>query len=449
MRKLSLVLALAAPSLLAGPACAQEIAGGIIFSRHRSFMIPFDSGPGEGRLKQLQLYLSTDLGRTWQPSAVAPPEQKRFRFVSDRDGYFWFAVQTQDLEGRLFPANMAGAEPSLKVVIDTVPPQVTLTPLAPRGAEVGVAWEIRDDNLDLTLPDAVRLEYRTPLTAGAWAPLKLPPSAAQHYWNPGFAGQIEVRLTARDRAGNTQTAATTVGPGGGAAPVFTPATPADPPPPPIAGPLDHERKLVGSKRITLNYELKDVGPSGVSVVELWYTMDGRSWNKYPVKFGEDPTQKNIAFDVVGEGLYGITLVAKSGVGLGERPPQAGDRPQIWIEVDLTKPDVRLQNVMVGQGPEKGKLFITWMARDKNMARDPITLSYAESPSGPWTPIASKLANTGRHIWTMPERVPYQFYLKVEAIDQAGNIGEAVTESLIRVDLAQPKVRILNVEPASP
>ena len=36
---------------------------------------------------------------------------------------------------------------------------------------------------------------------------------------------------------------------------------------------------------------------------------------------------------------------------------------------------------------------------------------------------------------------------VEAIDQAGNIGEALTDSLIKVDLSQPKVKILTVEPA--
>src|SRR5205814_7780517 len=59
------------------------------------------------------------------------------------------------------------------------------------------------------------------------------------------------------------------------------------------GPTEGERRLVGSKRVSLNYELKEVGPSGVSQVELWYTQDGRSWNKYPLRFGDDPTQKSI------------------------------------------------------------------------------------------------------------------------------------------------------------
>jgi hypothetical protein len=47
---------------------------------------------------------------------------------------------------------------------------------------------------------------------------------------------------------------------------------------------------------------------------------------------------------------------------------------------------------------------------------------------------------------MPELVPFEFLVKVEAIDEAGNIGEAITPETIKVDLVQPKVRIKSVEP---
>lgn len=455
MRKLPLFLVLMlAAWLAAAMSPAQESSGGIIFSRHRQFRIPFNTGTGAGRLKQLQLFVSSDQGRTWQPSATAPPEQGHFRFLSERDGYYWFTVQTLDLDGRLYPLTLEGAAPSLKVVIDTQPPTVTLQPLAPRNGEVGVSWDIRDENLDLAAPEAVRLEYR-PAGAASWFPVIAPPGATQTYWLPQSTGAIEVRLRARDRAGNVGEGSTTLNAAAG----FTPASPTSPNPGIVPlqnndapqhifnGPTEGERKLVGSKRINLNYELKEVGPSGVSQVELWYTQDGRAWNKYPLRFGDDPTQKNIIFDVASEGIYGLSLIARSGVGLGERPPQIGDRPQLWVEVDITKPVVQLHNVLVGTGPDKGKLNVTWTARDKNLGRDPITLSYAEQLTGPWTPLAEKLPNSGRYIWSMPERVPYQFHLKVEAIDQAGNIGEALTDALIKVDLAQPKAKILTVEPA--
>src|SRR5947209_6951647 len=162
MRKLHLLimpLVLSTSWMLLGPAAAQESASDVIYSRFHHFRIPFQAGPGEQRLKQLQLFFSTDQGRTWQPSAIAPPEQRHFRFISERDGLYWFSVQTMDQEGRHYPATMDSPPPSLKVIVDTQPPQVTLRALPPRGGQIGVAWEIRDDNLDTMLPDALRLEY--------------------------------------------------------------------------------------------------------------------------------------------------------------------------------------------------------------------------------------------------------------------------------------------------
>jgi hypothetical protein len=206
-------------------------------------------------------------------------------------------------------------------------------------------------------------------------------------------------------------------------------------------------RLVNSKTISLSYELKDVGKSGVSVVELWYTTDGRNWLKYPDRAQQ---QSPYVFQVDAEGLYGFTLVARSGVGLGEQPPKYGDPPQIWVEVDLTKPVVRLQNVEVGRGPESGNLTITWTATDKNLERQPITLSYAETADGPWKPIAANLENSGRYLWKMPADVPYRFLVRVEAADRARNVGGDQTEPSrpVIVDLSQPKVQVLGVEPAA-
>jgi hypothetical protein len=460
MRKLPAFLLLMVPAWFCITTVpAQETSGGIIFSRYRQFRIPFNSGTSAGRLKQLQLYVSTDQGRSWQASVSAPPEQGHFQFNCNRDGYYWFTVQTQDTEGRLYPASLDGAAPSLKVAIDTQPPTVNLQALAPRNGEIGISWDIRDDNLDLSAADAVRLEYR-PTGSSNWLVVTIPAGATQTFWNPTTNAPVEVRLRARDRAGNVGEATTTVNSGGtggffgGNQPTSqqptnsnnVPSTKNDHGQALLNRPSPSELRYIGSKRVSLNYELQEVGRSGVSTIELWYTEDGRNWTRYLENSGSD-NQKSIVWLVASDGVYGITLVAKSGVGLGDRPPQTGDRPQMWIEVDTEKPEVKILPIAVGTGLDKGKLNITWSASDKNLATNPITLSYAEQFSGPWKSIANKLPNSGQYIWTMPDNVPYQFHLKVEAVDRAGNIGDAVTDSLIKVDLAQPKARILTVGPA--
>jgi hypothetical protein len=272
------------------------------------------------------------------------------------------------------------------------------------------------------------------------------PAATEFYWDPGTGSSLEVRLRVRDRAENWgEDRLTLDGPDN---PVRTEKPEKKP------WPLrpDTDVRMVNSKRFSLNYEVKETGPSGVSTVDLWYTQDGNNWQKYrSQKCTENAEQRppyTIEVEVREEGLYGFTMVVHSGVGLSDRPPQVGDRPQVWVEVDVTRPEVRLRQTVVGRGTEKGQLTIYWTARDKNLSTHPITLSFAKQADGPWTPITEKVGNTGRYVWKMPADVPYQFLVRAEAVDRAGNVGTAVTTEMVKVDLSQPKVHILAVEAAA-
>ncbi len=454
-RTLGALLLLVAMALLLGPVPAQDVPGGILHTRVRTFRVPFNVGPGAQNLSQLNLYVSTDSGRSWQSVASAPPDQGYFRFSTERDGTYWFAVQSFDKSNRVFPATMDGATPNLKVVVDTQPPQISVQPLNAKTSEVGVAWTVRDDSFNANQADAIRLDYRS-LNAGAtWLPVVVPPGCVQFYWNPNTAGPVEVRIQARDQAGNVGEAFTRVSLDGA---MGTPFVPGAQNPgytrnyDPAAGivlnpPSPSELKLVNSKKINLAYDVKDVGPSRVAAIDLWITTDGRTWTKHGQPHS-DEAGKNLVIELEREGQFGITLVAKSGVGLGERPPQSGDRPQAWIEVDLTKPVVSVRNVLVGQGLDKGKLKIAWNASDKNLGPNCIALKYAEQAAGPWNVIADKLNNTGEYTWAMPTPAPFQFFVKVEAVDKAGNMGEDATPQSVKVDLSIPRAIPLNITPAN-
>ncbi len=407
----------------------------LLFCRQPVFRIPFQIELSEQpRLKEVQLYVSEDQGRTWRYSASAAADQRSFSFKADRDGLYWFAVRTKDTEGRFFPASLDGAKPQLRVLVDTQLPSATLRPLPPKGEQVGVEWEVRDENLD---PLSLQLEYRTQ-NAGNWAPVLIEPQAVgQRYWTPSVRGPLEVRLRARDKAENQATAQIPLSNQGSGAGTGDGARPRHNIVPPGA-----TVKVVNSTDISLNYSLEDVGPSGVSLVELWYTIDGRSWQRY----GEDPDKTSpFNMKVNGEGTYGLTLVVRSGVGLGDKPPQPGDPPQLWVEVDLTKPVVQVLSVDAGRGGEAGTLTVTWTASDRHLAGQPISLFYAEQSGGDWKPIATGLDNTGRYVWRIPPSTPYRFLVRVEAADRGGNLGVAETAKPVIVDLAQPKGRLLGIE----
>lgn len=211
---------------------------------------------------------------------------------------------------------------------------------------------------------------------------------------------------------------------------------ADSPPP---GP---PHRLVNCKRISLNYEVKDVGPSGVSHVELWYTQDGRKWTKSDATM---PAQAPCIVEVKEEGMHGFTLVARNGLGLGKKPPMIGDAPQAWIEVDSTKPNVKIVDLRLNLTPAERQLKIAWQAADKNLTPRPISISLATRPEGPWTPIVANVENTGSYVWLMQPGLPNRFHIRVEAVDAVGNVGFAQTSEPFLIDMTQPTVRILAIE----
>jgi hypothetical protein len=200
--------------------------------------------------------------------------------------------------------------------------------------------------------------------------------------------------------------------------------------------------LVNSRRIRLNYEIREVGPSGVSSIELWATRDGKTWQRYS---DEPPPKGPLVVAVAEEGRYGFTLVVKSGVGMNAPRPAPGDQPQVWVEVDETRPTVKLTDTIVGRGAEHGQLEIRWSASDSHLLPRPITLSTSVNKDGPWTTIAANLENTGRYTWKMPSDVPYKIYVRVEAADRAGNVGVDQLLKPVAVDHALPRGVILGVE----
>jgi hypothetical protein len=417
------------------------------------FRIPFNVDASNARILEIQLYVSEDLGRTWSKISSAAPEQGGFRFRAGGDGLYYFTVRTVDNTGKGSPpAIQPGSPPQIRVCVDTQQPLVNLRQAPARDGMVGVEWEVRDENLDV---NGFLLEYRT-ANGQDWMPLTVEGGrTGQRYWNPGSAGSVETRLRVRDLARNEGEAHRTINGlgdgyrGGGAESTRQLGGNYNDPDAgrgSAPGSSRSDPRFVNSARISLNYKIESEGPSGTSSVELWMTRDGGTWDRLTEDRSHQPP---LTFSVDKEGIYGFTLVAKSGVGLSERLPRGGDAPQVWVEVDLQPPVIEFVHAQVDPGPDTGKLTITWKASDKNLTRDPITLSYAEQPEGPWSRIDAGLSNVGSYVWRMPPSgIPYQFYVLVEAVDKAGNIGKGRTKELVKVDLKKPKGIILDVVPAA-
>ncbi len=198
-------------------------------------------------------------------------------------------------------------------------------------------------------------------------------------------------------------------------------------------------RMVNGKRLRLGFQVRSSGSDPVPV-ELWYTRDGKAWQR-----DDSPPQLRSPYvmEVREEGVYGLSLIPCSGARA--QTPQAGDPPQFWVSVDWTRPTVTVLGVEADL--RRKALSVRWSAGDDHLTSRPITLSYAEMPGGPWVPLAANLKNTGSFWGPLPPSMPPRFYLRVEAADQGGNVGEARTLTPVVLDASPPpnKVQVLGVD----
>lgn len=175
-----------------------------------------------------------------------------------------------------------------------------------------------------------------------------------------------------------------------------------------------------SRAFSLDYSVEALGGSALADVELWGTEDGgRAWQKW----GSDPDRTS-PFDVqVGnDGLFGFRMVIVGANGVVSNRPREGDSADVWINIDTLLPAVKITRAVYGEGPEDGLLVIDYNCDDSHLVERPITISYSDRVDGPWTLIATGLANSGIYLWKADPSLPDKIYLKLECVDKAGNIG---------------------------
>lgn len=417
-------------------AADQRLARSSVYLKDRKFAIPFRLN--NGGVSRVVLWASTD-DRFFQVVGTANPKDKEFVYTAQKDGWHYFVVQVEDYAGKKDPVNVGSAHVQSQVCVDGVPPKIDFKQVRPVEGSVGVEWEVTDDHqLNLKL---LRVEYRAAKGDGRWIALPIKPLPSAHIgWSPD-AGEYEARVVAYDMAGHSTEAKTTVvvkaGPG-----------PAPDAPRPRG---DADVKFVPKKTFKLQYKVEDEGPSSIKNVEVWMTRDkDKSWGLFKEDAPANPGD-GYPITVGGTGRYGFTLRPVSGVGRAARAPALGEAPQIWVEVDETPPEVRIDGVTVGEGADDGFITVNWTAADKWLKPNGITIKYATADAKDnWQVLQPNLPHTRTaRISTAPLGKAYEFYLRVEAQDEAGNVGHDQTKDTVKVDTKEPKVtgiRVIGVGP---
>ena len=199
-----------------------------------------------------------------------------------------------------------------------------------------------------------------------------------------------------------------------------------------------------SRAFSLDYAIDNDPGAPIANIELWGTTDnGITWERW----GTDPDRESpFDIEVASEGLFGFKMVIVGANGLAGRRPLPTDKADAWIQVDTAIPKARILSALNGKGSEAGTIVIEYQAIDDHFPERPISIYYAESPKGPWIPATQGARNNGRFVWTTDPSLPEKVYLRLDAVDSAGNAGTHVLDLPVDVQGSAPRGRIQGFHP---
>jgi hypothetical protein len=206
------------------------------------------------------------------------------------------------------------------------------------------------------------------------------------------------------------------------------------------------RHYANSLAFNLEYDVISEDQSKLARVELWMTRDnGQSWAAYGT---DEDLRSPFAVQVTEEGTYGFQLLLHDQEGRANESPRAGDRPDMIVEVDITRPQAYVKSALHGRGQRPGFVEIEWFADDKNLGDDGVILSYSETIHGPWIIIGRGLPNTGHYEWQSPTKLPRSFYVQIDVQDRSGNRTVHRLDDPTILSAEPPRAKLRSVRPAN-
>ncbi len=175
----------------------------------RSFGIPFQINADNNAFIEVQLYLSRDLGSTWNFAGRQATDRNDFPFKSTEDGEYWFSMKTLDRDRQLLPDG--NPQPELKIIVDTVKPTLDFQVESDAAGRVICRWTAKDKNLQ---PESMQIFYQNAAannSANPWKKVPIQLNGRQRggiysdqiaWWPETKERQLRVAVEIKDIAGN-------------------------------------------------------------------------------------------------------------------------------------------------------------------------------------------------------------------------------------------------------
>ncbi|MCA8958980.1 MAG: hypothetical protein KDC38_00645 [Planctomycetes bacterium] len=428
-----ILTALTAAALMAAAVDAEDVAVRAYFST-RSLELSFSTDAvGAAPIREYQLFYTTDGGRSWNEHPERRSTPDAFPFVAPSDGEFGFTIVAIDAAGLRTPPPQPGTAPSYVCIVDTVAPEVRVARPTPTeavygGSDLVVEWAASDADLG---DRPVSIEWRRN-SNDPWEEMTgqgpYPAEGRVQWFSPLASGSLEIRVSARDRAGNVGHWVT--------------------PEPVRVVSFDGfrgSRALAADpyscfRRFPLHYRITGFDPHEVAEVQIWFRRELGPWQRIN---DPDATTPYI-FEAPDEGQYFFYLRAISKNRHADRPAPGPDTPADQrVVVDTLPPDGELL-AGVGEGTPVHtageELPIQWLVHDENLDADAAKLEVSVDGGRHWRLLAKDLRSTdgqGSFLWRPPLIGSESTRFRLVVSDLARN--RSVIDARSPVRLLNPRV----------
>jgi hypothetical protein len=192
--------------------------------------------------------------------------------------------------------------------------------------------------------------------------------------------------------------------------------------------------IANRQDVNLDLDIKDEGPAGLSNAQVWVSQDeGGSWTQGPVV----QDYKQVGWKAPADGRYRLAIVAEDKAANKSPIPKGKSDDQFQLIIDTTAPVIQLSSAIGIQPADQAnpgakrdykpgdRVQVPFMVKDANLAPNTVTVLFQADPSKPWQELGTKLPADAAFRFAIPEVETKQARIKVTAVDQANNVGEAI------------------------
>jgi Flp pilus assembly protein TadD len=374
-------------------------------------------------LTKVELWVTEDGGDTWllanEDKDLNPP----VTFTANKDGlYGFFVLIESENENEKKSAPTKGSKPQWLYVLDRKKPEINLDSqknlVFKAGGEVPLKWALSDAHLgDLPISIAISVDKNK-----TWTTLQVDVKDAPTSIKAPSEDKTEfqIKITAKDQAGNEAEAISENLTIDGLMPIAK-----------VIGPSTNFKS-----KFEVIIQTHDEGKAGIKGINLWFSLDnGAEWKLFAKDLNP---QTPIIFTPPLSSRVGLYASASDTAGNEGFQPVAGTPPQHTVLTDNQKPVIEiLEPVNFSSIAGGKKLEIKWEAKDENIKNFPVDIYYSIDEGNQWISITKNEKAKDSFFWLTPKVDSKKCCLKLIAIDEAGNFGEAILPFFFEIDSTPP------------